>query len=129
MQRYLNIKVNIDESLLVLMIFAFKVVFKATLNSNRFVDNIECRSYNLQRSNMKRFWPGFIDMEYELERQMEFYYFWKTSKLLKGAPWDGGLFSERQNWKTLGWGAVQGTGASLTSCKDSQSDEQIMEQQ
>jgi hypothetical protein len=44
MQRYLNIKVNIDESLLVLMIFAFKVVFKATLNSNRFVDNMNVDS-------------------------------------------------------------------------------------
>jgi hypothetical protein len=34
------------------------------------------------------------------------------------------LFSERQNWKTLGWVAVQGTGASLWyPVKDSQSDE------
>jgi hypothetical protein len=58
---------------------------------------------------------SFIDIELKTGSSRKNFIILENLKLLKGAPWDGGLFSERQNWKTLGWSAVQGTGASLTS--------------
>ena len=128
----LNIKINVDEKLIVgFNDISFKVVSNTSKIQIDLFDNMTVDSiiHNSKKLEYKRdFNAVFINFPSELQtgtnQKITFYYSGKP-KIAKNAPWDGGfVFKKDKNEKPFVGVAVQGTGASLWyPVKDSQSDE------
>ena len=128
----LNIKINVDEKLIVgFNDISFKVVSNTSKIQIDLFDNMSVDSiiHNSKKLEYKRdFNAVFINFPSELQtgtnQKITFYYSGKP-KIAKNAPWDGGfVFKKDKNEKPFVGVAVQGTGASLWyPVKDSQSDE------